>query len=389
MRIVHTSDWHLGKIVNEFSMLDDQRFILNQMIDFLVQQKAELLLVAGDLYDRSIPPADAVTLLDDVFYRITVEAKIPVIAVSGNHDSPQRLNFASRLYERSGLYLEGIYNKNIRKVTLKDGFGNIHFYCLPYLEPAIVRADFPDEKIHSYDDAFRVVMSHNLPEIDLTERNVLITHGFFSYLKDPAAVERSDSEISIGGSDLIDASYVDMFDYVALGHLHRPQMAGRDFIRYSGSPLKYSVQESGAPKSLTTLELREKGEMSIKRFDLTPQRDMRVIQGSFERLSDAARPLGNCKDYVYALLTDDSLIPGAMDKLRAVYPNIMGMELIGRKREFDAAVGAAASVKNKSPQQLFEEFYSAVKTEDMTESRRTMTDKLLSKLQGGMDDEAN
>ncbi|RPF48738.1 exodeoxyribonuclease I subunit D [Hydrogenoanaerobacterium saccharovorans] len=389
MRIVHTSDWHLGKIVNEFSMLDDQRFILKQMIDFLVQQKAELLVIAGDLYDRSIPPADAVSLLDEVFYRITVEAGIPIIAVSGNHDSPQRLNFASRIYERSGLYVEGIYNKTIRKITLQDEFGNIHFYCLPYIEPAIVRADFPDEKIHSYDDAFRTLIHHNLTEIDLTERNVLVTHGFFSYLKNPDAVERSDSEISIGGSDLIDASYVDMFDYVALGHLHRQQKAGRDNIRYSGSPLKYSIQESTSQKSITTIEMREKGELSIKKYGLTPRRDMRVLLGSFEQLSNAANVQGNREDYVYAQLTDDSLIPCAMDKLRTVYPNIMGMELIGRKHEFDASVSAAAAVKNKTPQELFEEFYSAVKGEEITDSRRTMASKLFSKLQGGYDDETN
>lgn len=387
MRIVHTSDWHIGKVVNDFSMLEDQRFILDQIINFLTRQKAELLLIAGDLYDRAIPPADAVTLLDDTLCRIAQEAHIPVLAVSGNHDSPQRLSFANRLFEGAGLYLEGVYNKNIRKVTLPDAYGGINFYCLPYLEPAIVRADFPEEKIHSYDDAFRVVMEHNLPDIDLQERNVLVTHGFFAYLKNPLAVERSDSELSIGGSDLIDASYMDAFDYVALGHLHRAQSTGRDHIRYSGAPLSYSVQEGRTKKALTTVDLREKGVMSVKQFELTPRRAMRMVEGSFRKL--CAKAQGNPEDYVFACLTDDSLIPNAMDKLRMVYPNILGMELVGRRREAQNAVTAAAAVKNKTPIALFDEFYTSVKGEVMTPERRKLATDLLNTLQGGAADEAH
>lgn len=382
MRIVHTSDWHIGKMVNGLSMLEDQKFILDQIIQFLIEQKAELLLVAGDIYDRSIPPADAVALLDDAFYRITAQAGIPVIAVSGNHDSPQRLAFASRLYERAGLYLEGVYNKDIRKITLKDEFGKLHFYCLPYLEPALVRADFPELRLHSYDDAFRAVISRNLPQIDLTERNVLVTHGFFSYLKNPEAVERSDSEISLGGSDLIDAAYVDLFDYAALGHLHRPQAAGREYIRYSGSPLKYSVSESTGRKSVTTLELREKGQLSVKKFELTPLRDLRVLRGSFAELCAPAEAAGR-GDYIFAELSDDSLIPNAMEKLRAVYPNILGLELVGRRREYDAALSAAAAVKNKTPEALFGEFYKAVKGEALPGARADIAAAVFQKLKGG------
>ncbi len=364
-------------------MLEDQRYILNQIIDFLVTQQAELLLIAGDLYDRSIPSTDAVSLLDEVFYRITAEAGIPIVAVSGNHDSPQRLAFASRLYERSGLYLEGIYCKEIRHVTLRDTFGDIHFYCLPYLEPALVRADFPEKKIHSCDDALRVVMEQNLPALDRDARNILVTHGFYSMLRDPDAVKRSGSEIQLGGSDLIDAGYLDAFDYVALGHLHRPQKVGRDSIRYSGSPLKYSVQESGCAKSITTLDFREKGNTSIKQFPLTPRRDLRIVAGSFEELTEPGHDKANREDYIFAELSDDSLIPNAMDRLRAVYPNLIGLDLAGRRREYDAAAGAAAAVKNKTPQELFEMFYNSVKQEPITETRREIAAGIFRDLQGG------
>lgn len=379
MRIVHTSDWHIGKTVGEFSMLEDQRYILNQLITFLKQQQAELLIVAGDLYDRSVPPAEAVSLLDDVLYRITTEAGVPVVAVSGNHDSPQRLSFASRLYEGAGLYLEGVYRKDIRRITLQDAYGRLNVYCLPYIEPALVRADFPGEKIHSYDDAFRAVIEHNLPRVDFSERNVLVTHGFFSYLREPQSVQRSDSEITLGGADLIDASYVRDFDYVALGHLHRPQTAGREHIRYSGAPLKYSVSESDACKSITTLELREKGQMSVKRYELSPLRDLRRLRGSFEELCAAAPT----EDYVYAELTDDSLIPGAMERLRAVYPNILGLCLLCRERERSAVVNAAAAVKAKTPLALFEEFYGAIRGEPITEARSRLAAEILEQVRGG------
>lgn len=379
MRIVHTSDWHIGKAIGDFSMLEDQRYILNELVDFLVRQQAELLIIAGDLYDRSVPPAEAVALLDDVLYRIASTAGVPIVAVSGNHDSPQRLSFASRLYERSGLYLEGVYRKDIRRISLRDEYGRLNVYCLPYIEPALVRADFPGEHIHSYDDAFRAVIEHNLPRIDFSERNVLVTHGFFSFLRNPDSVERSDSEIALGGADLIDAAYLRDFDYAALGHLHRPQTAGREHLRYSGSPLKYSVSESGTRKSITTVDLREKGEMSVKRYELSPLHDLRTVRGSFDEL--CATPA--TEDYIYAELTDDSLIPGAMERLRTVFPNILGMCLLSRERERGAVVNAAASVKAKTPLALFEEFYGALRGEPITEARKALAEDVLTTLAGG------
>lgn len=382
MRIVHTSDWHIGKMVNGVSMLEDQRCIINQIIDFLIEQKAELLIIAGDLYDRSIPSTEAVALLDDAFYRITFQAGIPIIAVSGNHDSPQRLAFASRLYESAGLYLEGVYSKSIRKITLNDDYGRINFFALPYIEPAIVRADFPDVKIHSYDDALRTVLEYNAPNIDTSERNVLVTHGFFSYLKNPDAMERSESEISLGGSDLIDAKYLEAFDYAALGHLHRQQETGREHIRYSGSPLKYSVSESGNAKSITTVVLKEKGARSIKRFELTPVRDLRVVTGAFDELCAAESTGKSRNDYVFARLTDDSLIPNAMDKLRHAYPNIIGMELISRQSEKDAVL-SSAEVKAKDPAELFAEFYKTVKGADIPKNRLDIVTTLFNELKGG------
>ena len=379
MRMVHTSDWHIGKIVNGFSMLPDQRYILERLTEYLAQTRPDVLLVSGDLYDRSIPPAEAVTLLDEVLFRITNELQIPVIAISGNHDSPQRLAFASRLYARSGLYLEGIYHKEVRKITLKDEFGPVNFFCLPYIEPALVRVDLPGRNLKTQDSAFRAVIEQNLGRIDRSERNVLLAHGFFSYLKNIDAVELSGSEVSIGGSDLIDAKTAEIFDYVALGHLHRPQNVGIGSIRYSGAPLKYSASEASGKKSVVVVQLREKGNLKTLLHELDPLHDMRVLTGSFEQL--LAGP--TTQDYIFAQVTDDSLIPNAMERLRAVYPNAMGLRMAGREREYALDNLASASLEQRSTEDLFSDFYRSIKDEDISARRRELVAEVVRQVEHG------
>ncbi|MDD2955623.1 MAG: exonuclease SbcCD subunit D [Oscillospiraceae bacterium] len=356
MKFIHTSDWHIGRVMNDFSLLEDQRFLLCQLEALLVRERPDALVVAGDLYDRSVPPADAVALLGGFLSRVAGEMSIPVLAVSGNHDSAQRLAFGSSLLQRSGLYLEGIYRKDIARVTLQDELGPVHFYLLPYLEPALVRADFPEEKIKSYDDAFRLVIQHNLPAIPAEDRCVLVTHGFFSYLRDPDSIVCSESEVSLGGGDLIDARHMDLFDYAALGHIHRPQWVREPRMRYSGSLYKYSVSEAENQKSLTAVELRAKGEVSVSFPVLPVLRDLRVLSGSFDELSHGSPGAKDAEDYIFARLSDQMLIPGAMARLRSVYPNILGLSL----SRSGSGAGLSQSFRTKSPEELFQDFYREV-----------------------------
>lgn len=356
MKFIHTSDWHIGRTMNDFSLLEDQRFLLQGLEALLEEERPDALVIAGDLYDRSVPPADAVELLSGFLNRVAGERGIPVLAIGGNHDSPQRLAFGAPLMRRSGLYLEGIYQKDIARVSLQDSFGPVFFYLLPYLEPAIVRADFPEASVKTYDDAFRTVIEHNLPAIDFSARNVLVAHGFFSLLKDPDPIARSESEVSLGGSDLIDAHHMEPFDYAALGHIHRPQWVKEPSIRYCGSLYKYSVSECGSQKSVTVVELKEKGNLSVATRSLPVLRDLRVLEGDFDTLLGAQPEEGCREDYVFARLSDRMLIPGAMARLRTVYPNILGLSLTSQ----GSGAALAQDFRTKSPEQLFDDFYFSV-----------------------------
>ncbi|MCI5800842.1 MAG: exonuclease SbcCD subunit D [Oscillospiraceae bacterium] len=366
MKFIHTSDWHIGRVLNDFSLLEDQRHLLTGLEALLEEERPDALVVAGDLYDRSVPPADAVALLGGFLNRVAGEMNIPVLAVSGNHDSPQRLSFGAPLLQRSGLFLEGVYRKDIARVTLQDSLGPVHFYLLPYVEPALVRADFPEETVKSYDDAFRVVIGHNLPAVDLTARNVLVAHGFFSYLKDPDSVARSESEVSLGGSDLIDARHMDPFDYAALGHIHRPQWVREPRMRYSGSLYKYSVSEWENEKSVTVVELGEKGSCSVSLRTLPALRDLRVLEGDFDSLLAEEPEEAGREDYIFARLSDRTLIPGAMARLRTVYPNILGLSLSSG----GSGETLSQDFRTKSPEELFDDFCLAVTGEHPTEEEQ-------------------
>lgn len=388
MKWIHTSDLHIGKQLNEISLLEDQRFFLNELCDLAKAEKPDVLLIAGDLYDRSVPSAEAVELLNGFLTRMVLELHIPVLAIAGNHDSPQRLDFCRDLLKGAGLYLVGSYEKRFTKITFEDAYGPVHFFLSPFLEPALVRLDFPDLPIHSYDDAFRVVMKENEPFIDYSQRNVLLTHGFFSYLKDPDSVARSASEVSLGGSDLIDARYLESFDYAALGHIHRPQSTGAPHLCYSGSPLKYSLSEAGLEKSVVVAELREKGNLSICRKNLPLLRDLRILSGSFDDIVSRLPDLGEENDLVFFSLTDTSLPPMAMNRLRNIYPNALGLSTTRQEKTGELSLSAQQMARPMAD--IFEEFYQAITGDALQAEEKEMIQNTCHQLEKrGETDEAD
>lgn len=390
MKIVHTGDWHIGKVVNEFSMIDDQRFYLDRIIDLLKEEKADVFIIAGDIYDRSVPPAEAVELLDNIFNKIILELNIPVLAISGNHDSPERLSFGNKLLVDKKLYIEGLFNKEIKKVTLKDEYGNVNFYLLPYVDPAKVRLAFGNDEIKTHNDAMKFLMNNLKSQINEGERNVLITHGYitnYSEDEDENYLEVSDSErpLSMGGTELVDVKNFDFLNYVALGHLHGPQKVGSDKVRYSGSLLKYSVSEWKQRKSVSIIDLNGDGEVEVQLKELPVLRDLRVIRGPLEELLKRENHHGtNLEDYVFVELTDEGEILDAISKIRAVFPNVMGLKMVNLVNDnLDSKTSASGNFREKSMEELFNEFYINLKGKPMEEDRLKEVFSLLEEVERG------
>ena len=278
MKFIHLSDLHIGKRVNEISMIEDQAYILTQIIRIIDGERPDAVVIAGDVYDKSIPPAEAVTLFDDFLCRLA-KRSLPVLIISGNHDSPERLAFGGRLMAGSGIHLAPVYDGIVEPVTLSDSHGDVRFWLLPFIKPVHVKHCFPDAGIESCTDALRTAVEHM--GVDFTGRNVLVTHQFVT-----GAATCESEEISVGGSDNVDISVFDGFDYVALGHLHGPQNVGSSRVRYCGTPLKYSFSEAGHYKSVTVVELGEKNDLRLRTVPLTPRHDLREITGTFAELTD-------------------------------------------------------------------------------------------------------
>lgn len=376
MRIVHIADLHLGKSLFDYSLIGDQRAWLASLVALLRAQKADALVIAGDVYHRSVPPTEAVTLLDDFLSEVTQDLHIPVFMIAGNHDSAQRLSFGSRLIEQGGLYVSGSLEHTLKTVTLHDEHGPVHFTLLPYFEPYQAKKLFEDSEIKTCNDAFKAIVSTCLEGVDYSKRNVLIAHGFFG--RDSALARFSDSERNVGGSDLVDSTLVEQFDYVALGHLHAPQTAGAGHIRYAGSPLKYSLSEVSQEKSVTIIDLGQKGDVRIRCEHLPPKRDLRIVTGTISELTDkAVQSRYNLDDYVYAVITDKSVVYNAIDKLRAVFPNIVGL-----KREIDNvgegfSFAAGEQIARQTPDELFASFYQEMLGEEITPVRAQIMHEVL------------
>ena len=362
MKLIHLSDLHLGKRVHEISMLEDQRYILRNILEIVDRESPDGVLIAGDVYDRSVPAAEAVSLLDEFLCQLA-RRKLQVFLISGNHDSPERLAFGGRLLAEQGIHLSPVYDGTVSAVSLTDDNGPVHFYLLPFLKPAHVRRFFPDQPTDTYTDACRVAVE--AMEIDSSARNVLLAHQFVT-----GAATCDSEEISVGGSDNVDAAVFEAFDYVALGHIHGPQNIVPDKIRYCGTPLKYSFSECSHKKSVTVVELGEKGSVEVRTVPLSPLRDMRQLRGTYAELTARENYLGTATgDYLHIILTDEEDVPEAVSRLRVIYPNLLKLTYDNTRTRSAGVLEAAEQIRQKSPLELFGELYEAQNNQPMSDTQ--------------------
>lgn len=373
MKLIHLSDLHIGKRLKEQSLIEDQAYILEQILRIADEERPDAVLIAGDVYDKSVPPSEAVTLLDDFLCRLA-ERRLPVLIISGNHDCPERLAFAGRLLQGAGVYVSPVYNGEVQRVELRDEYGAVDFYLLPFIKPVHVRRFYPEEKIESYTDACAVAVKHM--NVDASRRNVLLTHQFVT-----GASTCESEENSVGGSDNVDACVFDDFDYVALGHLHGPQNIASNRMRYCGTPLKYSFSEADHLKSVTVVYLGQKGDLRLSTLPLIPKHDMRRLRGSFEQLSERAFYENEvCDDYFQVILTDEQDVPDAMNRLRCIYPNIINLEYDNTRTRADGVIEGATDVQRKTPLELFEELYVKQNNCPMSADQRAYVQNLIEEI---------
>lgn len=376
MKLLHLSDLHLGKRVNEFSMLEDQRYILHKLNELAVKENVDGVLLAGDLYDKPVPPGEAVSLLDSFLTELSHE-KIPVFAISGNHDSPERLNFGARLMEKEGVHLASVYCGAEEPVVLQDEHGPVRMYLLPYLKPALLRHVYPEAEVTSYEQAVAYAISKWT--IDPAVRNVLVAHQFVA-----GGVACESEELSVGGLDQVSEEVFASFDYVALGHLHGPQIIRRETLRYCGSPLKYSFSECRREKSACLVTLGEKGSVSVQTIPLQPLRDLREIRGTYDQVTDKSFYEGtNTEDYLHIILTDEEDVPEAIGRLRAVYPNLMKLTYDNQRTRSKQEILGAERPEEKTPLELFRDFYQLQNNQPMSQEQEDFLTELIERIWEG------
>lgn len=378
MKCIHLSDLHLGKRVNAFSMLDEQEAILEQILRLVDTESPDAVLIAGDIYDKAVPPAEAVGLFDR-FLAALAARRMTVCIISGNHDSPERIAFGGRIMCGAGIHLSPVYNGEVTPIPLQDAHGVVNVYLLPFVKPAHVRRFFEEEEIVTYTDAVRVAIAQM--NVDTTARNILVTHQFVS-----GSDRRESEEITVGGTDHVDASVFDAFDYVALGHLHAPQNCGTSRIRYCGTPLKYSFSEAADQKSATVVELGAKGEeLTVRTVPLTPLYDMSELRGTFAALADpvfyTAHPAR--ENYLHITLTDEEDVPDAMARLRQIYPHVMTLDYDNTRTRENAVVLGAAEAEKRSAFDLFAEFFEKQNNAPLTDEQRAYMQQLIESIEEG------
>jgi len=376
MRFLHTADLHIGKRVNEFSMLEDQEYILRQILKTADKEQVEAVLIAGDVYDKQVPSAEAVRLFDWFLTQLN-SRKLPVIVIGGNHDSVERLSFGAQIMEESGVYLTQSYDGKVVPVRLEDEYGPVNLWMLPFLKPAMVKRFFSEQDIVTYQDALETVIGNM--ELNREERNLLIAHQFVT----GAVTGGSEDsvEVFVGGVENVDASVFADFDYVALGHIHRAQSAGGEQIRYSGTPLKYSFSEIRHEKSVTIAELKEKGSLTVHQEPLKPLHDMREIRGSYEELVLRENYQGtDLEDYLHVILTDENDIPDVIGRLRSIYPNIMKLDYDNQRTRRNQELMKEEAAVEQSPMELLGQFFLQQNNQEMspeqTEYARTLMETI-------------
>lgn len=385
MKFLHISDLHLGKRLSEFSLIEDQKFIILKILQCIDEKKPDALLIAGDVYDKGIPSVEAVKLFDEFLCRLA-ERKIDVFIISGNHDSPERMTCGASLMESSGIHFAPVYDGKVCRYTLNDKNGPVNIYLLPFIKPAIVKAaleaqgkDELAEKITSYDSAVKAAISQM--DVDWSQRNILLAHQFVT------GSARCDSEdISLGGTDNISAEVFAGFDYVALGHLHGMQKAGGENIRYSGSPLKYSFSEVNHKKGGLLLELEEKENLKVEPVLFTPQHDLRCLKGTYEELTLKKywEQMGEqINDYLHITLTDEEDIPEGFAKLQLIYKNLVSLDYDNSRTQKDNQIEGVTQIENISPLDLFEQFYTLQNNQAFSEEQKKFAQDLIEDIWGG------
>jgi exonuclease SbcD len=376
MKLIHLSDLHLGKRVNDFSMIEDQKYILQQTLDVIDNEKPDAVLIAGDIYDKQVPMVEAVALFDDFLTKLTKNNSLKVYMISGNHDSAQRISFGAEFFHKDGIFISPVFDGAMQKFSLDDEYGTVNIYLLPFIKPVTVQR-FYEEELESYTDAVKCVINHT--EIDKSQRNVILSHQFVT-----GAIRSDSEEVSVGGLDHVDSDVYDDFDYVALGHLHAPQSVTRAAVRYSGTLLKYSFSEINQKKSITVVELGakedEKTNVNIREIPLKPLHDLRQIKGTYEELTLRENYIKTkLDDYIHVILTDEEDIPDALAKLRSIYPNIMRLEYDNTRTKKHQDITQAQDT-SRTPQELFEEFYHLQNNQEMSEEQREYVTALIEKI---------
>ncbi len=381
MKFVHLSDLHIGKRVNDYSMIEDQTYILDRVLEIIGEEKPQAILIAGDIYDKPLPPAEAVRLFDDFISRLS-ETGAEVFIISGNHDSAERLSFGSQIMDKQGIHFAGGYDGSTHRFSLSDEYGRVNFYMLPFIKPVHVRQAFPEDEGAAEIVTFTDALTYAIEKmgIDEGERNVLIAHQFCT-----GAIRSESEDVSVGGLDNVDSTVFAPFDYTALGHLHGPQVVGAGNIRYCGSPLKYSFSEAEQIKSVTVAELGEKKnngcEVHLKTMELVPLRDMKVLRGKFSELTDKIYYQGmKTDDYMRIILTDEEDVIGALGSLRAIYPNIMRLEYDNMRTRASAIVPDSEGNDGRTPLEIFAGLYEAQNGKLMDEEQSNLISSLIEKV---------
>ncbi len=377
MKLLHLSDLHLGLRLYDCSMIENQEYILKQILSVADDEGPDGVIIAGDVFDTAMPTVEALRVFDD-FLVALADRGIEVLVISGNHDSGARISFGSRLMNESGVHIAGSYSGQVRPVTLEDEYGPVDFWLLPFVKPASVRAAFPEAEIGTWTDALRTAVEHM--DLDVSRRNVLVSHQFVT------GSRRSDSEeISVGGADNVDASVFNGFDYVALGHLHSPQNCGSERVRYCGTPLKYSFSEANDTKSVTVVELGAKENLTVRAVELTPPHEMCQLRGTYDELTARSYYSGTSlpEDYVHITLTDEEDVFDALGKLRLIYHNLLRLDYDNARTRSAGTAGAAENVREKLPEELFAELYEKQNGQPMSEIQAEFIKNLLNAIKEG------
>ena len=380
MKIFHTADWHLGKLVQGVAMTEDQAYILQQFIEQIQIEKPDVVIIAGDLYDRSVPPTEAIQLLNQTFKQILIDEQTPIVAIAGNHDSATRLNFGSELMKSSGLHLVGHLETDIQPVVLEDAFGEVHFYLVPFAEPSTVRVLFGDDSITTHEAAMAKIIEQIKRNLDETKRNIIVAHAFITKDGMPE-LNTSDSErkLTIGGTECINAALFEPFCYTALGHLHQAHFVANETIQYSGSPLKYSESEVTHKKGFFIVDLAQDGTVTLEKKLLTPKREMRIVKGVLDDILQHAKS----DDYVFVKLEDEGYVKGAAELVRTVYPNALHIERTAVFTQIEQQSTTMNRVQ-MDDSELFELFYSEMTGKELSDETKAIYTEVLQQL---LDDE--